>query len=118
MSVPFSIWKAKIRRLFTNSNDAKQETEDTVKMIPPRRPPVLQPIIKPDICKDGTIMLFPTNQKGSQFVLGNKDPNHLKDFSTDSHNRFIMKKESNIQFWNVFWKTEFYVLSSPSLSGV
>jgi hypothetical protein len=102
LSVPFSRWKAKIKRLLTNSNDAKQETEDTVTMTPPRQPPELQPITKPAICKDGTMMLFATNPNGSQFILGNQDPNNLKSFTTDSHNRFIKKKEGNIEFWNVF----------------
>jgi hypothetical protein len=100
--VPFSRWKAKIKRLLTNSNDAKQETEDTVTMTPPRQPPELQPITKPAICKDGTMMLFATNPNGSQFILGNQDPNNLKSFTTDSHNRFIKKKEGNMEFWNVF----------------
>jgi len=102
--VLFPRWKAKIRRLFNKSSDVKRETEDTLKMTPPRRPPVLQPKTKPEltkgnaICKDGTIMLFATNSNGSQFILGNQDPNNLKSFTTDSHNRFIKKKEGNIEF--------------------
>ena len=47
-------------------------------------------------------MLFATNSSGSQFILGNQDPNNLKSFTTDSYNRFIKKKEGNIEFWNVF----------------
>ncbi len=103
----FPRWKAKIRRLFNKSSDVKRETEDTLKMTPPRRPPVLQPKTKPEltkgnaICKDGTIMLFATNSNGSQFILGNQDANNLKNFTTDSYNRFIKKKEGNIEFWNV-----------------
>lgn len=84
------------------------ETEDTLTMTPPQRPQELQPRTKPDltkrnvICKDGTIMLFSTHPHGSQFILGNQDANNLTNFTSDGHNRFIRKKEGNIEFWNVF----------------
>ena len=50
---------------------------------------------------DGTIMLFPPNENGSYFTLGEQDPNTLKNFTTDSHKEFVQKKETNIQYWSV-----------------
>ena len=50
---------------------------------------------------DGTIMLFAPNEYGSYFILGEQNPNNLKNFTTDSHNEFVRKKEGNIQYWNV-----------------
>jgi hypothetical protein len=46
-------------------------------------------------------MLFPPNEYGSYFILGEQNPNKLKSFTTDSHNEFVRKKEGNIQYWNV-----------------
>jgi len=50
---------------------------------------------------DGTIMLFPPNENGSYFMLGEQNPNKLKNFKTDSHNKFVQKKEGHIQYWSV-----------------
>src|SRR5215207_6053952 len=50
---------------------------------------------------DGTIMLFPPNENGSYFTLGEQNPNTLKNFTTDSHKEFVQKKETNIQYWSV-----------------
>ena len=100
----FSNWKDKIRRQLFKGNERQKpkNLEEKLQTSVYQSQQETDPAKGNSVDIDGTIMLFPTNQKGSQFVLGNKDPNHLKDFSTDSHNRFIMKKESNIQFWNVF----------------
>jgi hypothetical protein len=50
---------------------------------------------------DGNIMLFPPNKNGSYFMLGEQNPNNLKNFTTDSHNEFVRRKETNIQYWSV-----------------
>src|SRR5215211_2461196 len=50
---------------------------------------------------DGTITLFPPNENGSYFILDEQNPNKLKNFTTDSHNEFVRKKEGNIQYWSV-----------------
>ena len=46
-------------------------------------------------------MLFVPNENGSYFILGEQNPNNLKNFTTDSHNEFVRKKETNIQYWSV-----------------
>jgi hypothetical protein len=106
LNMSFSSWKDRIRRILYRNNDAKQKTKDTLQMT--ARPAILQSKTKSEliignaICKDGTIMLFPTNPNGSQFILDKQNPNNLKSFTTDSHYRFVKKKEDNIEFWNVF----------------
>src|SRR5712691_9442866 len=106
LNMSFSSWKDRIRRILYRNNDAKQKTKDTLQMT--ARPAILQSKTKSEltignaICKDGTIMLFPTNTNGSQFILDKQNPNNLKSFTTDSHYRFVKKKEDNIEFWNVF----------------
>jgi hypothetical protein len=50
---------------------------------------------------DGTIRLFPTDKNGSYFILDKQNPNDLKNFTTDSHNEFVKKKEGNIEYWSV-----------------
>jgi hypothetical protein len=46
-------------------------------------------------------MLFPPNENGSYFMLGEQNPNNLKSFTTDSHNEFVRKKETNIHYWSM-----------------
>lgn len=54
-------------------------------------------------------MLFPTNLSGSEWCLGEGNPNSIPTFSTnsrndnddDNNNKIIKKKERNIAYWNV-----------------
>ena len=102
----FSTWKDLIRRILYRNNDEKQKIKDTLHMT--AKPAILHSKTKSElsignaICKDGTIMLYPTNTNGSQFILDKQNPNNLKNFTTDSHYRFVKKKENDIEFWNVF----------------
>ena len=93
----FSSWKDRVRRILYRNNDAKQKIKDTPQTT--ARPELT---IGNAICKDGTMMLFPTNANGSQFILEQQNPNNLKSFTTDSHHRFVKKKEDDVEFWNVF----------------
>jgi hypothetical protein len=54
-----------------------------------------------NIYVDGTIMLFPTNLAGSEWYLGQANPNTVPTFCTDSqNNKIFKKKEANITYWN------------------
>src|SRR5712691_6082389 len=97
LNMSFSSWKDRIRGILYRNNDAKLKIKDTLQTT--ARPELT---IGNAICKDGTLMLFPTNAHGSHFILGKQNPNNLKSFTTDSHYRFVKKKEDNIEFWNVF----------------
>ncbi|HMH10023.1 MAG TPA: hypothetical protein VK553_04895, partial [Candidatus Nitrosopolaris rasttigaisensis] len=65
LNMSFSSWKDRIRRILYRNNDAKQKTKDTLQMT--ARPAILESKTKSEltignaICKDGTIMLFPTD---------------------------------------------------------
>ena len=84
----FSSWKDRIRRILYRNNDAKQKFIDTLQTTARR-----ELTIGNAICKDGTMMLFPTNANGSQFILGKQNPNNLKSFTTDSHIDLSRKKK-------------------------
>jgi hypothetical protein len=115
MYMQFSSWKEWIKKYtkndkdYNNNNNEKPEGEqqDPSSAAPPSSTELLQPsqeITRESvICNnDGTVRLFPTNKNGSHFVLGKQNPNNLKNFTTDSHNEFVKKKERNIEYWSVF----------------
>jgi hypothetical protein len=87
LNMSFSSWKDRVRRILYRNNDAKQKTNDTLQTT--ARPAILQSKTRSEltmgnaIYKDGTIMLFPTNANGSQFILEKQNPNNLKSYSNN-----------------------------------
>jgi len=110
----FSSWKEWIKKYLKNDNNynnknEKHEEEQQYPSTPlPSSTELLQPsqeIIRENVIynnNDGTIRLFPANKNGSYFILGKQNPNNLKNFTTDSRNEFVKKKEGNIEYWSVF----------------
>jgi len=106
----FGNWKKLINKFVKNNNDKKEKPEEL--QDPSSTAPsststeLLQPsqeIARENVIynNDGTTRLFPTNKNGSYFILGKQNPNNLKNFTTDSHNEFVKKKEGNIEYWSV-----------------
>src|SRR5919107_223940 len=104
----FSSWKEWINKFVNNNNKEKaEELQDPSIPFPlTTSAELLQPsqmLTRENITynRDMTVMLFPTNKNGSYFVLGKQNPNNVKNFTTDSHNEFVKKKERNIEYWMV-----------------
>jgi hypothetical protein len=108
----FSSWKEWIKKYLKNDNnynDKNEKPEEEQQQDPSTPLPsteLLQPSqerIRENVSYniDGTIRLFPTNKNGSYFILGKQNPNKLKNFTTDSHNEFVKKRERNIEYWSV-----------------
>jgi hypothetical protein len=108
----FSSWKQWIKRSLKNNNNDEHKPEKLQKgstqqpqqlssreLLHPRSLLTKEENISYN--KDNTIMLFPANEDGSYFVLGNQNPNNLTNFTTDSRSIFVRKKERNIEYWNV-----------------
>ncbi|MCD6036171.1 MAG: hypothetical protein K0S67_55 [Nitrososphaeraceae archaeon] len=107
----FGNWKKLINKFVKNNNDKKEKPEElqdasstaasstSTELLPPS-----QEITRKNVTynNDGTVRLFPINKNGSYFVLGKQNPNNLKNFTTDSHNEFVKKRERNIEYWSVF----------------
>lgn len=110
----FGNWKKWINKFVkNNNNDKKEKSEElqdpssttaapsstSTELLPPS-----QELTRNNFTynNDGTVRLFPINKYGSHFILGNQNPNNLKNFTTDSHNEFVKKKERNIEYWSVF----------------
>ena len=91
----FSSWKEKISKLFVHDDDNDKGNIKTQKIA------AVSPTTENNIYKDGTKMLFPTHPTGSQWYLGENNPNFISTFSTDSHNKIIKQKEGAIEYWNV-----------------
>jgi hypothetical protein len=111
MYMQFSSWKEWINKFVKNDNNKNEKPEEQEQQdhsTPLASTELLQPsqeIIRENAIynnNDGTIRLFPTNKNGSYFILGKQNPNNLKNFTTDSHNEFVKKKERNIEYWSVF----------------
>ena len=105
----FGIWKEWINKFVKNNNKEKsEELQDPSTPLPSTTSTELlqssQVLTRKNVIynKDGTVRLFQTNKNGSHFVLNKQNPNNLKNFTTDSHNEFVKKKERNIEYWNVF----------------
>jgi hypothetical protein len=103
----FGNWKEWINKFVNNNNKEKaEELQDPSIPFPSSSAELLHPsqmLIRENITynRDRTVMLFPTNKNGSYFVLGKQNPNNLKNFTTDSRNEFVKKKERNIEYWSV-----------------
>jgi hypothetical protein len=108
MYMQFSSWKEWIKKYLKNDNkNEKPEEEEqdpstslasSMELLQPSQEIARENVIYNN---DGTIRLFPTNKNGSYFILGKQNPNNLKNFTTDSHNEFVKKKERNIEYWSV-----------------
>jgi hypothetical protein len=113
MYMQFSSWKEWIKKYlkkdnnYNNKNEKHEEEQQYPSTPLPSSTELLQPsqeIIRENVIynnNDGTIRLFPTNKNGSYFILGKQNPNNLKNFTTDSHNEFVKKRERNIEYWSV-----------------
>jgi hypothetical protein len=109
----FSSWKEWIKKYLKNDNNynnnknEKPEEEQDPSTPLASSTELLQPsqeIARENVIynnNDGTIRLFPTDKNGSYFILDKQNPNDLKNFTTDSHNEFVKKKEGNIEYWSV-----------------
>ena len=114
MYMQFNSWKEWIKKYTKNDKEynkknekPEEELQDPFSTSLRSSSELLQPsqeITRESvICNnDGTARLFLTNKNGSHFVLGKQNPNNLKNFTTDSHNEFVKKKEGNIEYWSVF----------------
>jgi hypothetical protein len=107
----FTNWKEWVKKYIIKNDNNKEKPkklQDISIPIPSTRSTeLLQPnqvLTRENVTynKDGTVRLFPTNENGSYFVLGKQNPNNLKNFTTDSHNKFVKQKERNIEYWSVF----------------
>jgi hypothetical protein len=113
MYMQFSSWKEWIKKYLKNDNNynnnknEKPEEEQDPSTPLASSTELLQPsqeIARENVIynnNDGTIRLFPTDKNGSYFILDKQNPNDLKNFTTDSHNEFVKKKERNIEYWSV-----------------
>jgi hypothetical protein len=106
----FGNWKEWINKFVKNDDNNKEKVEElqeplthissSIELLQPT-----QEIVRESVSynNDGTVRLFPTNKNGSYFILGKQNPNNLKNFTTDNNNnKFIKKKEGNIEYWSVF----------------
>jgi hypothetical protein len=111
----FGSWKEWAKKYIKNDNNKKEkpeeELQDSSSSSPSSAAPSSTELLQPSKVltrenatynNDGTVRLFPTNKNGSYFVLEKQNPNNLKNFTTDSHNKFVKKKEGNIEYWSVF----------------
>lgn len=96
----FTSWKEKVREFFEPYDNKKnRETQKSI-------PSLAINENYDNIYRDGSIMLFPTNLSGSEWCLGEGNPNSIPTFSTNSCNdnnnkKIIKKKERNIAYWNI-----------------
>jgi hypothetical protein len=92
----FPSWKEKVREFFEPYDNKNREIQKSI-------PNLAINENNDNIYKDGTIMLFSTNLSGSEWCLGERNPNSIPTFSTSNrnNNKIIKKNERNIAYWNV-----------------